>query len=117
MPAPSNDTFEGMGAVARWFARPLLMFLADQRATRESSAENAAVEGLNLVLARFRRTMHEQQIERIDVLGRAFDGETMNAIGMAESADYPSGHVAEQISPCYRWRGQLLHYADVRVAK
>jgi molecular chaperone GrpE len=61
--------------------------------------------------------MHEQGIERVDVQGKPFDADTMHAIGTVESADCPSGHVAEQLSPAYRWQGKLLRFADVRIAK
>lgn len=107
--------FDGMHAMARWFARPLLMFVTEQRRAEEQIPEDAAVEGLNLVLAQLRHTMKENQIQRIDALGQPFDAETMNAIGTIVSQDYPAGHVAEQLSPCYRWRGSILRFADVRV--
>jgi hypothetical protein len=41
----------------------------------------------------------------------------MQAIGAVATGDFPAGHVAEQLSPAYRWHGELLHYAEVRVAK
>jgi molecular chaperone GrpE len=108
--------FEGMSALARWFARPLLAFIAGQRNANTSPGENPAVEGLSLVLARLRQAMQEQGIERKDVFGQPFDGTTMNAIGTVESLAVPAGHVAEQLAPCYLWNGQLLRFADVRVA-
>ena len=108
--------FDGMNAVARWFARPLLTFVIEQYRTKEQVTPNPTIEGLHLVLARLRRAMKEHQIERIDSLGCPFDAETMNAIGTVESPDQAAGHVAEQISPGYLWRGSLLRFADVRVA-
>ena len=33
----SNDYFDGMNAIARWFARPLLTFVTEQRRTNEQS--------------------------------------------------------------------------------
>jgi molecular chaperone GrpE len=109
--------FAGMNRIARWFARPLLEFLAAQRSTQRPAANDPAIEGLDMVLARLRRRMHEQGIERLDALGQPFDADTMHAIGTVASTEYPSGHVAEQLSPGYRWRGRLLCFADVRVAR
>lgn len=109
--------FARMNGLARWLARPLLTFVTEQRAARETSLENAAMEGLNLVLARLRRGMQEQSIERVDVLGMEFDAETMRAVGSVATAEYPSGHVAEQYSPAYCWQGRLLRFAEVRVAQ
>jgi molecular chaperone GrpE (heat shock protein) len=118
--------FQGMGFVARWFARPLLTFVAEQCAARPSARENPALEGLNLMLARLRRGMHERDIERIETQGKPFDAETMRAIGTIPArdtatgnfaaVDCPAGHVAEQLSPAYLWHGRLLRFADVRVA-
>jgi molecular chaperone GrpE (heat shock protein) len=106
-----------MNAVTRWFARPLLMFIAEQRSIHRAATENPAIEGLNLVLARLRRVMNERGIERIDVEEAEFDANTMHAIGTVESAECPSGHVVEQLSPTYRWQGQVLRFAEVWVAK
>lgn len=109
--------FAGMNAIARWFARPLLAFIAEQRPAQERMTENPAIEGLDLVLARLRRTMNEHRIERLEAEGEAFDANTMHAIGTVAAEDCPTGHVAEQLSPAYLWRGRLLRFADVRVAK
>ena len=105
-----------MSGLARWFARPLLTLLAYHRPAREPVKDDPALEGLNMVLARLRRMMREQSIERLDVQGEPFDAETMHAIGSVAATDCPSGHVAEQMTPAYRWRGKLLRFADVRVA-
>jgi len=105
-----------MSTLARWFSRPLLALLAGQHSTREPAEEQPTLEGLNIVLARLRRMMHEQGIQRLDVMGQPFDAETMHAIGTVIAPDYPPGSVAEQLSPAYRWQGQLLRFADVRVA-
>ena len=106
-----------MNPLARWFARPLLRFLTEQRQRVDHPSESAAVEGLNLVLARLRRSMKESHIERVDTQGQSFDANIMNAIGTVKSSDHLSGHVVEQFSPGYRWRGRLLRCADVRVAE
>jgi molecular chaperone GrpE len=111
-----DECAAGMNGLARWFARPLLALLAGQNSAREPAEENPALEGLSMVLARLRRMMQEREIERFDVLGLPFDPEAMHAIGTMTSADFPAGHVGEQISPAYRWRGELLRFADVRVA-
>jgi len=109
--------FAGMSPLARWFARPLLTFIAGQHSALETSAENSAMTGLNLVLARLRGTMKEQAIERLDTLGQEFDANIMHAIGRIVTKDYPAGHVAEQLSPAYLWQGRVLRFADVRVAQ
>jgi molecular chaperone GrpE (heat shock protein) len=107
----------GMNPVARWFARPLLAFMAERHVAAGPAAIQPAIEGLDMVLARLRRMMRERGIERVDVAGEPFDANTMHAIGTAVAPDCPAGHVAEQLSPAYRWQGKILRFADVRVAK
>ncbi|WP_459557390.1 nucleotide exchange factor GrpE [Lacunimicrobium album] len=109
--------FESMNWLARWFARPFLNAVILQFSSQEKAAKNPAVEGLNLVLARLRRTMQEQGIERLDTLGQPFDANAMHAIGTLTETSYPAGHVAEQISPAYYWQGKILRFADVRIAR
>jgi len=107
--------FEKMNPLARWLARPLLTFVLEQRRNGDQREETPAVEGLNLLLARLRRTMKELHIERVDTQGQPFEANSMNAIGTVESSEIPPGAVAEQLAPCYRWHGRILRYADVRV--
>jgi molecular chaperone GrpE (heat shock protein) len=57
------------------------------------------------------------EIKRVEALGQPFDGTWMQAIGSVASADYPPGHVAEQLAPCYLWSGAPLRFAEVRVAR
>lgn len=108
--------FDGMNWLTRWFARPLLTFVAERNRSQCQVPGNPAAEGLNLVVVRLRRTMKELGIERVETLGEAFDANTMNAIGTIESDEFPAGCVAEQLTPAYRWKGRLLRCADVRVA-
>lgn len=112
-----DQYFSSRNFLVRWFARPLMDFLTEQRQRDDHAVESPAVEGLNFVLARLRRSMKELYIERVETQGQPFDANIMNAIGTIESSEHPSGHVAEQFSPGYRWQGQLLRFADVRVAK
>lgn len=105
-----------MNSVARWFSRPLLTLLAGQNSAHSPAENYPALDGLNMIVAKLRRMMREQGIERLDVLGQPFDANTMHAIGAVTSTEYPAGHVAEQLSSAYLWQGQCLRFADVRVA-
>lgn len=74
-------------------------------------------EGLRLVVTRLRRTLEQHQIQRIDTLGQPFDAKMMRAIDSVVTTEFPAGTVAEQLAPVYLWRGKLLRFAEVRVAK
>lgn len=73
--------------------------------------------GLELLLQRVQRLMEGCEVVRQDVLGQAFDAETMRAIDVVSADSVPSMHVAEQLRPLYLWQGQVLKYANVRLAK
>ncbi|MCP4786567.1 MAG: nucleotide exchange factor GrpE [Fuerstiella sp.] len=114
--AALRNVVKSMSPIARWFARPLIRQVepAGESLPDETSS---VTEGFSLLLARLRQTMDENEIERLDTLSLPFDAEVMNSIGTIESADLPPGHVGQQLSPGYRWRGNLLRFADVRISK
>ena len=103
-----QQQFDEMSSLGRWFARPLMRFVTQQRQSTPQTTSSPTVEGLNVLLARLRRTMKEHRIERVETMGQPFDAETMNAIGTVESQDHPAGHVAEQLSPGQLARAQAL---------
>ncbi|TWU01124.1 nucleotide exchange factor GrpE [Stieleria varia] len=106
-----------LSPLGRWFAKPLVDRLrSDDEQKSSAERSDSVVEGLNLILSRLRQTMTEYQIERLDTVGTAFDGRTMNSIGTVPSDEVPVGHVAIQVSPCYLWHGNVLRFANVRVS-
>lgn len=76
-----------------------------------------AQQGIELLHARAQRLMQQCALERVDVVGQPFDAEWMHAVDVVVAPQTPSAHVAEQLRPAYRWRGKLLRYADVRLAR
>jgi len=77
----------------------------------------SATEGTELLLARVHRLMAQCELQRVDVAGLPFDSESMNAIELVQTAQCPSGHVAEQLRPAYLWRQAVLKTAEVRVQR
>ena len=103
---------------AKTFAEVRTILVQAEQASRSSEKSPATViQGFELLMARVRRQMQQCEIERVDVLRQPFDAEIMNAIDVIESPAVPSSHVAQQLRPAYRWRGNLLRYAEVRLAK
>ena len=119
--AAIQKAFEQRNFLSRWFCRPLLRraleILKADAALNKQPQSNPSIEGLLLVVSRLRRMMAERNIKRLDFVGKPFDAETMNAVSVVESTQYPAGHVVEELSPAYLWRNQLLRFADVRVSK
>jgi len=109
--------FASMNRLARRWAGGLLELARQQHHASDQPVADPTTEGLNLVLARLRRTLVEFGVERVDTLGMPFDANTMNAIGTVTTSDFPPGHVAEQLAPAYLWQGSCLRFADVRVSQ
>lgn len=120
-------SFDAAVAGAPWLARTFGSSLfsnlrkifeqAELETRAPEKSQSTTIQGFELLMARVRRQMQQAEIERIDVLGKPFDAEIMNAIDMIDASSVPQAHVAEQLRPAYRWHGNLLRYADVRLAK
>jgi len=120
------NRYDAMVSKAPWIAKTFAgKWLEDLRAgiahsiataRRVASTQNVAHRGLELLLARVHRLMKQCEIERVDVLYKPFDAESMNAIDMIVDPQVPSAHVAQQIRPLYRWRSSTLRCAEVRIA-
>jgi hypothetical protein len=72
---------------------------------------------LDLLVRRLERLMEQCKLERVEVFGKPFDADYMNAIDAIASTDVPENHVAEQVRPAYRWQGTIVRHAEVRVSK
>jgi len=109
--------------LTRFFAGRLLSDLRsiiEQASTERLRAEKSltsTLDGFELLLARVHRQMDLCELERINVLHESFDAESMNAIDLIDAPSVASNHVAEQLRPAYRWRGSILRYAEVRLAR
>jgi len=110
-----RNAARSLSVIGRWFARPLILKIESTSQADDVEMPSVA-EGLTLLLSRMREMLRDNEIERLDTIGLPFDAEHMNSIGRIESESVPPGHVAEQISPGYRWRGNMLRFADVRVS-
>ena len=116
------DDLQSLGVVGRWFSKPLMGKLqASIRQWAESQDkshnDDATAQGLEMLSDRVERLMIDQNIERINTVGLTFDGQIMNAVEAVQTGSHPGGTVIEQLAPAYRWRGQLIKYAQVRITR
>ena len=119
--------FDQLVAKAPWLARNFatktfaearsILVQAEQAFLSSEKLPPTVIQGFELLMARVNRQMQQCEIERVDVLRQPFDAEVMNAIDVIEAPGITGSHVAEQLRPAYRWRGSLLRYAEVRLAK
>jgi len=109
------------GFFKRWFVRTFFQkVIGEIESIGDTQADNgnqrAAHEGVSMALGRLRRMMAEQNLIRVDTLGKPFDGESMTAIASVDSDQYESGIVAEQLNPAYFYESRLIRYAEVKVS-
>jgi molecular chaperone GrpE len=77
----------------------------------------ALLVGYDMSLQRLERAVQQQGLERIACVGEPFDPETMEVAEVVRDASRGSTEVIDELRPGYRWRGRLLRYAQVRVAR
>jgi molecular chaperone GrpE len=85
--------------------------------TRPQEGEGASwANGVDLIYRKLSNIFDSQGIKPMDVVGQPFDPNMHEAIGHVESAEIPSGHVAEVVQTGY-WIGErVLRPALVRIA-
>lgn len=75
------------------------------------------VDGLELVFKEFTRIFESEGIKPIETVGKAYDAEYHEALGVVETADHPDGTVVEELQRGYLWQGKVLRAAKVRIAR
>ena len=73
-------------------------------------------EGYELIRARLQRMLQQQQIRRIDCVGRRVDPHQMNVVELVTDADQPPETVLEELRPGYTWQNRVIRCAEVRAA-
>lgn len=118
-----DQQWQGGSWIARWLAGRFMPAAREQLVRCDERRRNAEVQltathaALKLLLARVHRLMQQCDLERVDVWHEPFDADMMHAVDVMEAPAVPSSHVAEQLRPAYLWRGKILRYADVRLAR
>lgn len=78
----------------------------------ELSERHLKDPGLILICNRFREILKEEKVEEIEVLGRNFDPELMDAV---ETVDGPKNKVIGVVLKGYKLYGKVLRPAKVKV--
>jgi len=115
-----QQRYQQLSPLRRWFAAGF--FKAACGTVREHldavdpyAQYRTVSAGIHLLLTRVHRLMQLHDLHRVDVLGRPFDPDLMNAIEAVQSGRFAPGRVAEQLRPAYLWGGNVLRYAEVRI--
>ncbi|GAB4520207.1 MAG: hypothetical protein OHK0046_30120 [Anaerolineae bacterium] len=79
-------------------------------------AENPWMNGVSLILGKFKRLLEDHHVEILDPVGQPFDPNRHQAITIDQSDTVESGHVIETLQKGYISGEILLRPALVRVA-
>lgn len=89
--------------------------LAAKHLPRDLETNNWAI-GIRQIEKQFENILFENGLERIDSIGQEFNPQYHEAIEEVDS-DQPSGTIVEEILSGYKFAGQVLRPAKVKVAK
>jgi molecular chaperone GrpE len=126
-------------AIERELLRPLLLDLVELRDRQAAGIEavaalrpnwlvrrlckrkrlrfQAVLDGLKITLARLDQLLASLEVEPVQAEGRQFDPKTMRAAEVVSLRQQPKGQVVAVLRRGWRWRGELLRPAEVRVNK
>lgn len=77
---------------------------------------DSLVEGYELIHDRLRRTMRDEQIQRIECVGEPADPHCMTVVELVDDSRRRAGTVIEELRPGYFWKGRVLRFAEVKAA-
>ena len=80
----------------------------------EKCGEHLKDKGLNFTLAQFKKVLESEGVKEIDVQGKKFDPETMDAVEMVSG---PKDRVVEVFLKGYYLKDRVLRPAKVKVGK
>jgi molecular chaperone GrpE len=116
-----DERFRQLPAWRRWLASP---WHAEVRRkccdalVRTTEGEFAGLmEGFQLIQARLERTLRECGIQRLETVGRRADPSLMTVIELVEGVQGEPETVVEEVRPGYLWKGMVVRFAEVRVAR
>ena len=89
--------------------------LAARHLPKDLESDNWA-QGIKQIEKQFENILFENGLERIESIGQEFDPQLHEAIEEVDS-DQPSGTIVEEILSGYKFAGEILRPAKVKVSK
>jgi molecular chaperone GrpE len=85
--------------------------------TRLRHSLDALLAGYAMSLQRLQRTLEQLGLEPVAAVGEPFDPEVMEVVEVVVEPERFGAIVLDEVRRGYVWRGRVLRYAQVRVAK
>lgn len=83
----------------------------------DSNNEQSVKEGLKMVFNKFKKTLEEQGVKKIEAKGKEFDFNYHEALMQQEVPGVPSHTVLEEVEPGYMYKDKVLKHAKVIVSQ
>ena len=100
--------------------RELLVVLDDLELALEAGGKagdrEALMEGVEMVLRKFRKILESEGLKPIEALGRPFNPDLHEAVMRVEDPDRPEGVVVEEVRRGYMLRGKVIRPSMVKVS-
>ncbi|MFZ5647710.1 MAG: nucleotide exchange factor GrpE [Bacillota bacterium] len=96
--------------------RDLLVVLDNMERAFGQSKDPYVLHGLQMIYRQFVEVLGQHGLEPVESAGRPFDPGEHEGIGYVEDTGYAPGHVVQELRRGYRFGGELLRPATVRVA-
>jgi molecular chaperone GrpE len=98
--------------------KTLLPVLDDfQRMLIHHGEEPCSVEGVQLIYQKLIKILNDEGLEQIETVGKEFDPDFHEAIGIHGVDEDQDGMIADEWEPGYRFSGRLLRPSKVRVGR
>jgi molecular chaperone GrpE len=116
-----DQTYQQQWFLRRWLSRRLCRavrnILQEQTEKMHRDILDSLVAGYQLILNRLQRVMKEQEIYRMECVGKPVDPNSMTVIEVVEDSGGPPGLVVEEVRPGYYWKAKVFRYAEVRAIR
>lgn len=73
--------------------------------------------GFSILVAHFEKLLEQAGVQRLKTMGTTFDPATMLAVETIVPNGRPLNMVVEEVAPGYRWHGEVLRPAEVKITK
>lgn len=83
----------------------------------DESNSNSVKEGIKLLFQKFKKTMEDQGVKKIDAKGKPFDFNFHEALMQQPSEGVPAHTVLEVIEPGFMYKDKVLKHAKVVVSQ
>ncbi|PMQ01481.1 MAG: nucleotide exchange factor GrpE [Dictyoglomus sp. NZ13-RE01] len=84
---------------------------------KKARKKDAIIEGVNMIYKQFENLLLNEGVVRMDVIGKPFDPNLHEAVGIEEVEDGDENVVVREVSPGYFFRNRVLRPARVIVSK